>query len=210
MFACTPSPAPPAHADNTADASCSQIVHRDLATRNVLVTDEWVCKVSDFGFARALDAGSLTYERKSERPLPVRWMAPESLFDNVCTVKSDVWSFGVLVWEVVTLGSTPYPGASAAAVMEAVRAGRRMDRPKHCDERVYSDVMCACWRALAHDRPDFSELRDRLADMLAEDVEYVRVDDVRAEHSAAAAGRQQPADDGDGVGGRSEEGDELV
>lgn len=96
-----------------------QIIHRDLAARNVLITEEHTCKVADFGFARDVIA-SHVYERKSEGRLPIRWMAPESLYDNIFTVKSDVWSFGVLIWEVVTLGSTPYPGLSAAEVMRKV------------------------------------------------------------------------------------------
>lgn len=75
--------------------------------------------VADFGFARDV-ATSHVYERKSEGRLPIRWMAPESLYDNIFSVKSDVWSFGVLIWEVVTLGSTPYPGLSAAEVMKKV------------------------------------------------------------------------------------------
>lgn len=96
-----------------------QIIHRDLAARNVLITEEHTCKVADFGFARDIVA-SHVYERKSEGRLPIRWMAPESLYDNIFSVKSDVWSFGIFIWEVVTLGSTPYPGMSAAEVMKKV------------------------------------------------------------------------------------------
>lgn len=96
-----------------------QIIHRDLAARNILITEEHTCKVADFGFARDVIA-SHVYERKSEGRLPIRWMAPESLYDNIFSVRSDVWSFGVLIWEVVTLGSTPYPGLSAAEVMRKV------------------------------------------------------------------------------------------
>lgn len=96
-----------------------QIIHRDLAARNILITEDHICKVADFGFARDVIA-SHVYERKSEGRLPIRWMAPESLYDNLFSVKSDVWSFGVLIWEIVTLGSTPYPGMSAAEVMRKV------------------------------------------------------------------------------------------
>lgn len=84
-----------------------------------MITEDHTCKVADFGFARDIIA-SYVYERKSEGRLPIRWMAPESLYDNIFSVKSDVWSFGVLIWEVVTLGSTPYPGLSAAEVMRKV------------------------------------------------------------------------------------------
>lgn len=86
----------------------------------MLINDEHTCKVADFGFARDV-IDSHVYERKSEGRLPIRWMAPESLYDNIFSTKSDVWSFGVLIWEVVTLGSTPYPGLSAAEVMRKVK-----------------------------------------------------------------------------------------
>lgn len=93
------------------------IIHRDLAARNILIDENRACKVADFGFARDV-AASQIYERKSEGRLPIRWMAPESLYDNIFSVKSDIWSFGVLIWEIVTLGSTPYPGLAAAEVRQ--------------------------------------------------------------------------------------------
>ena len=87
-----------------------------MAARNVLITEEGICKVCDFGFARDI-MGNHIYERKSEGRLPIRWMAPESLYDNIFSSKTDVWSFGVVLWEIVTLGSTPYPGMSAGEVI---------------------------------------------------------------------------------------------
>uniref|UniRef100_A0AAG5DMG1 receptor protein-tyrosine kinase n=1 Tax=Anopheles atroparvus TaxID=41427 RepID=A0AAG5DMG1_ANOAO len=107
------------------------IIHRDLAARNILITEDHTCKVADFGFARDI-VTSKVYERKSEGRLPIRWMATESLYDNIFTVKSDIWSFGILMWEIVTLGSTPYPGIAAADVMRKVRDGYRLEKPEHC------------------------------------------------------------------------------
>lgn len=90
-----------------------------MAARNILISEDQTCKVADFGFARDVTTSRI-YERKSEGGLPIRWMAPESLYDNLYSIKSDIWSFGILMWEVVTLGSTPYPGCSAAEVMKKV------------------------------------------------------------------------------------------
>ncbi len=111
-----------------------------------------VCKVADFGFARDVMANNI-YERKSEGRLPIRWMAPESLYDNCYTTKSDVWSFGVLMWEVVALGSTPYPGKSASEVMRFVRDGGRPEKPTHCARQV---------RVLFYQSADVSNLRVNL------------------------------------------------
>jgi len=111
--------------------SSKKVIHRDLAARNILVSETNICKVADFGFSRDVMANNI-YERKSEGRLPIRWMAPEALYDNVYTTKTDVWSFGVLMWEIVTLGSTPYPGMSGSEVMKRVREGVRLEKPEHC------------------------------------------------------------------------------
>ena len=80
-----------------------QLLHRDLAARNILVEDNYVCKISDFGSSRDI-AQSRQYESRTQNRLPIRWMAPESLYDCMYSIKSDVWSYGVLLWEIVTLG----------------------------------------------------------------------------------------------------------
>ncbi|KAJ1525989.1 hypothetical protein ONE63_009169 [Megalurothrips usitatus] len=154
--------------------SSKGIIHRDLAARNVLVAEDRTCKVADFGFARDLK-DSHVYERKSEGRLPIRWMAPESLYDNVFSVKSDVWSYGVLMWEVVTLGSTPYPGLGAAEVMRRVRDGYRLDKPEHCRRELYN-IMYYCWDRDPGERPYFTELVQRTEELLLTETDYIELE----------------------------------
>ncbi|XP_023311404.1 tyrosine kinase receptor Cad96Ca, partial [Anoplophora glabripennis] len=150
------------------------IIHRDLAARNILITEDHTCKVADFGFARDVIASHI-YERKSEGRLPIRWMAPESLYDNIFSVKSDVWSFGVLIWEVVTLGSTPYPGMSAADVMKKVRDGYRLDKPEHCRRELYN-IMYYCWDKDPKQRPSFTECVELLEKLLMTETDYIELE----------------------------------
>ncbi|KAF4532813.1 hypothetical protein B566_EDAN002663 [Ephemera danica] len=150
------------------------IVHRDLAARNVLVTSDRTCKVADFGFARDI-AASLIYERKSDGRLPIRWMAPESLYDNVFSAKSDVWSFGVFMWEVVTLGSTPYPGQAASEVLKRVREGLRLEKPEHCRREIYN-IMFYCWDKSPTERPSFTEIVQLLERLLVSETDYIELE----------------------------------
>lgn len=140
----------------------------------MLVAEDRTCKVADFGFARDLMDNNV-YERKSEGRLPIRWMAPESLYDNVFSVKSDVWSFGVLMWEVVTLGSTPYPGLGAADVMRRVRDGYRLDKPEHCRRELYN-IMYYCWDRNPHERPHFGELVTLTEQLLLTETDYIELE----------------------------------
>jgi len=151
--------------------SSKKVIHRDLAARNVLVTDLNVCKVADFGFSRDVMVNNI-YERKSEGRLPIRWMAPESLYDNIYTTKTDVWSFGVLLWEIVTLGSTPYPGMSGSEVMKRVKEGFRPEKPEHCDREIYN-MMFYCWDKDPAERPSFSQLVKDLEALLTKDTDYI-------------------------------------
>lgn len=154
--------------------SSKGIIHRDLAARNVLITEERTCKVADFGFARDV-GGTHVYERKSDGRLPIRWMAPESLYDDIFSVKSDIWSFGVLLWEIVTLGSTPYPGLSAGDVMRKVREGHRLEKPEHCRRELYN-IMYYCWEAEPSARPDFPECVSMLEKLLCTETDYIELE----------------------------------
>uniref|UniRef100_A0A8C0ETA0 Tyrosine-protein kinase receptor Tie-1 n=1 Tax=Bubo bubo TaxID=30461 RepID=A0A8C0ETA0_BUBBB len=110
-----------------------QFIHRDLAARNILVGENLASKIADFGLSR----GEEVYVKKTMGRLPVRWMAIESLNYSVYTTKSDVWSFGVLLWEIVSLGGTPYCGMTCAELYEKLPQGYRMEKPRNCDDEVH-------------------------------------------------------------------------
>jgi len=153
------------------------IVHRDLAARNVLVDHNKMCKVADFGLSRSVrDTAGEMYEQRVKGALPIRWMAPESLIQSVFTQKSDVWSFGILVWEIITLGSTPYPGMEAREVMKKVKEGHRLDQPNHCRRPELFRLMSRCWHSDPLRRPDFTELKHDLTRLLEDSDGYVDLD----------------------------------
>ncbi|EDO44510.1 predicted protein, partial [Nematostella vectensis] len=139
-------------------------VHRDLAARNVLVGPDYVMKVSDFGLARDIYQDDL-YVKTTSGLLPVKWMAPESLFDRVYTEKTDVWSFGILLWEIMTLGGTPYPGLPTEQLLDYLSEGQRMAQPQNCPLEIYT-IMRDCWMQLPDQRPHFGTLVERLGNVL--------------------------------------------
>ncbi|XP_071502589.1 proto-oncogene tyrosine-protein kinase receptor Ret-like, partial [Diadema antillarum] len=150
-------------------------IHRDLAARNILLSRDGVCKLSDFGLARDVMNGGV-YQRKTQGRVPIRWMALESLLDNVYTIQSDIWSFGVLMWEIVTIGSYPYPGVPSKKLIKDLQKGFRMPRPEHCSEDIYT-IMLECWREEQSQRPTFEQLRTRLETILIESGNYLVLDD---------------------------------
>ncbi|ROJ78752.1 Proto-oncogene tyrosine-protein kinase ROS [Anabarilius grahami] len=153
-------------------------VHRDIAARNCLVsfrsfTDpERIVKIGDFGLARDVYKNDY-YRKKGEGLLPVRWMSPESLTDGIFNKYSDVWAFGVLLWEIMTLGKLPYPTYTNHEVLSHINTGGRLPSPAGCPQRLYN-LMMSCWSKEPTERPNFqcleetlSKLRDYEADKRA-------------------------------------------
>ncbi|XP_036058109.1 tyrosine-protein kinase ABL2 isoform X6 [Onychomys torridus] len=129
-------------------------IHRDLAARNCLVGENHVVKVADFGLSRLMTGD--TYTAHAGAKFPIKWTAPESLAYNTFSIKSDVWAFGVLLWEIATYGMSPYPGIDLSQVYDLLEKGYRMEQPEGCPPKVY-ELMRACWRWSPADRPSFAE-----------------------------------------------------
>ncbi|KAH3697778.1 hypothetical protein DPMN_085288 [Dreissena polymorpha] len=149
-----------------------QIIHRDMAARNVLLDDNYVAKVADFGLSKNDD----TYVKTTRSKVPVRWLALESIFSNTYTMQSDVWSFGVLLWEIATFGGTPYHGMDTQQFCSLLKQGYRLCRPRHSDMALYR-LMLQCWQEQPEARPDFNDLKARLQAMLDDTQIYINIDD---------------------------------
>uniref|UniRef100_A0A6Q2Y100 Vascular endothelial growth factor receptor 3 n=1 Tax=Esox lucius TaxID=8010 RepID=A0A6Q2Y100_ESOLU len=140
-------------------------IHRDLAARNILLSENNVVKICDFGLARDIYKDP-DYVRKGNARLPLKWMAPESIFDKVYTSQSDVWSFGVLLWEIFSLGASPYPGVQIDEdFCKRLKEGTRMRAPETASPEIYG-IMLACWQGEPRGRPTFQALVDILGDLL--------------------------------------------
>lgn len=145
-------------------------IHRDLAARNVLVGENNICKVADFGLARVfMKENENVYEAKEGTKFPVKWTAPEAMHDNKFSIKSDVWSFGVLLYEIMTFGQMPYPAMTNYQVVQRVPQGYRMPCPPNCPKVMY-DIMMDCWKQDEPDRPTFETLQWKLEDFFDMDV----------------------------------------
>ncbi|XP_012888957.1 PREDICTED: insulin receptor [Dipodomys ordii] len=151
-------------ADGMAYLNAKKFVHRDLAARNCMVAHDFTVKIGDFGMTR--DIYEMDYYRKGGKGLlPVRWMAPESLKDGVFTASSDMWSFGVVLWEITSLAEQPYQGLSNEQVLKFVMDGGYLDQPDNCPERV-TNLMHMCWQFNPKMRPTFLEIVNLLKDDL--------------------------------------------
>lgn len=135
-------------------------IHRDLAARNCLVSEGKVLKISDFGMSRQEDDG--VYSSSGLKQIPIKWTAPEALNYGRYSSESDVWSYGVLLWETFSLGVCPYPGMTNQQAREQVEKGYRMSRPQRCPDDIYK-VMQRCWNYNPEERPKFSQIHRELS-----------------------------------------------
>ncbi|XP_063048990.1 macrophage colony-stimulating factor 1 receptor [Engraulis encrasicolus] len=142
-------------------------IHRDVAARNVLLSDGRVAKICDFGLARDIMNDS-NYVVKGNARLPVKWMAPESIFECVYTVQSDVWSYGILLWEIFTLGKSPYPNVLVdSKFYKMIKTGYHMTRPDYAPPEIYS-LMKMCWTLEPTERPTFSKISSLIQRLLGD------------------------------------------
>ncbi|CAK9814452.1 Tyrosine-protein kinase hopscotch [Anthophora quadrimaculata] len=157
------------------------IVHRDLAARNILVADENKVKISDFGLAQVTGKNDY-YILQTDRGLPIKWYAPESIRDGKFSTRSDVWSFGVTMYETFGLGEEPrLPGLDTSTerlqneqekgsteLLAALERGTRLPCPSTCPQAIYVKLMYPCWHLQSHQRPDFASLCKDIRDLLAQ------------------------------------------
>ncbi|KAI9559132.1 hypothetical protein GHT06_015921 [Daphnia sinensis] len=142
-----------------------KVLHGDLAARNVLLADDGVVKVADFGMARKMYYSDY-YEKKGQGLLPVKWMAIESLTDNIFSSQSDVWSYGVLLWELFSLGKLPYPGRNAKfELIKVLQNGYRMEKPDNAPNFFY-EMMTDCWKLEPNERPTFVQLQQMIGNYM--------------------------------------------
>uniref|UniRef100_H3DIA7 Tyrosine-protein kinase n=1 Tax=Tetraodon nigroviridis TaxID=99883 RepID=H3DIA7_TETNG len=148
-------------ADGMAFIERMNYIHRDLRAANILVGDNLVCKIADFGLARLIEDNEYTARQGAK--FPIKWTAPEAALYGRFTIKSDVWSFGILLTELVTKGRVPYPGMVNREVLEQVERGYRMPCPQGCPESLH-EMMKLCWKKDPDERPTFEYLQSFLED----------------------------------------------
>lgn len=156
-------------------------IHRDVAARNILVGEADVCKVADFGSARELRED--IYVASEGTKFPIKWTAPEAAMRNQFSIKSDVWTFGILLTEIITYGRIPYPGMTNAEVLNQVERGYRMPSPPGNPELLYI-IMLDCWKAEPSERPTFDSLQYRLEDFFEAAKQAAAAAKVEAEERA--------------------------
>ncbi|XP_059522434.1 tyrosine-protein kinase receptor UFO isoform X3 [Myotis daubentonii] len=180
--------------------STKRFIHRDLAARNCMLNENMSVCVADFGLSKKIYNGDY-YRQGRIAKMPVKWIAIESLADRVYTSKSDVWSFGVTMWEIATRGQTPYPGVENSEIYDYLHQGNRLKQPVDCLDGLYA-LMSQCWELNPQDRPSFSQLREDLENTLKtlppaqepDEILYVNMDEggSHAEPLGAAGGADPP------------------
>nr|XP_029709181.1 vascular endothelial growth factor receptor 1 isoform X14 [Aedes albopictus] len=152
-----------------------RVLHGDLAARNILLCDDNVVKICDFGLARSMYKSD-NYKKKGEAPLPFKWLALECISDNVFGTYSDVWAYGIVLWEFFSLARVPYPGMEAnQELYNKLRDGYRMDKPQYANQDIY-DIMLNCWNVKPDSRPSFKDLKSRFNAMLPEEMRNHYID----------------------------------
>ncbi|XP_076018858.1 tyrosine-protein kinase Mer [Genypterus blacodes] len=151
-------------------------LHRDLAARNCMLRDDMTVCVADFGLSKKIYSGDY-YRQGRIAKMPVKWIAVESLADRVFTIKSDVWAYGVTMWEIATRGMTPYPGIQNHEIYDHLLEGHRLKQPPDCLDELY-EIMYSCWRTDPLDRPHFTQLREMLEKLTEKLPESSSKDDI--------------------------------
>lgn len=155
-------------ADGMAYLESRNFIHRDLAARNVLVGENNEVKVADFGLARVVKDVQNIYAAREGTKFPIKWTAPEAAIYNKFSVKSDVWSFGIVLTEIVTYGRIPYPSMTNQEVLQQVSNNYRMSQPPNCPDRLYQ-IMLNCWKRNPEERPTFESLKYKLENFFEDD-----------------------------------------
>jgi len=145
-----------------------KIIHRDLSARNLLVDEYDSIKVADFGLSR--NTNDNEYTSKSNL-FPIRWTAPEACFFGKYSTKSDVWSFGIVLYEIITKGKIPYESFTNEEVLKQIEKGYRIPCPDECPESLYI-IMTKCWSKNPNDRPNFLEIKRDLESLNRESTNY--------------------------------------
>ncbi|XP_031339412.1 vascular endothelial growth factor receptor 1-like isoform X2 [Photinus pyralis] len=152
-----------------------KVLHGDLAARNILLAENNIVKICDFGLAKSMYKSD-NYKKKGDGPLPVKWMAVESIRDRVFSTQSDIWSYGIVLWEFFSLARTPYPGMEANEIFyQKLADGYRMDQPEYATDEIYK-MMCDCWHPKPIARPTFTKLSEKIGLMLEDSVRQHYVD----------------------------------
>ncbi|NWU34212.1 LCK kinase, partial [Hylia prasina] len=148
-------------AEGMAFIEAKNYIHRDLRAANILVSDALCCKIADFGLARLIEDNE--YTAREGAKFPIKWTAPEAINYGTFTIKSDVWSFGILLTEIVTYGRIPYPGMTNPEVIQNLERGYRMPQPDNCPAELY-ELMRQCWKESPEERPTFEFMKSVLED----------------------------------------------